>query len=361
MPENKPLSTGGWSEQIVNVQHATVLPPVQPGFVQACGVLDAEGRYCHHGATWRKHRALTIAPEMPQTVTNTLTGRWLWGGVMRSHFGHFLTESTGRLWALDATEEPIAGIVFTHKRPRGRKLNNFQRRFFDLLGVDVPVRVLRAPTRVERLIVPGQGLGLGEIAAGTQKVRDQFASRFAAQVMPNGSDKLYISRSRLGPELGSILGETCLEKLLAEEGYEIFHPQAHSLEDQIARYRAARHVIAADGSALHLLAMAMPRAQRVAIIARRKSSAVDLLVRHVGSFMGTTPLVIHAIKKEWLRNDTSTRKRFAFGELSFVDLGATLQAAGFVSNGAWTDLPDQAVRDALIERGRMAPDGDVVP
>ncbi|WP_186766666.1 glycosyltransferase family 61 protein [Puniceibacterium confluentis] len=313
--------------------------------------MDAKGQYCHHGATWRKHRALTIEPDMPEQVTNTLPGQWLWGGTMRSHFGHFLTESTGRLWALDEIEEPIAGVVFTHKCPRTKHLNGFQKRFFDLMGVNLPIHVLKAPTRVERLLVPGQGLGLGEISAGTSKVRRQFASRFAPTVTPDGPEKLYISRSRLSPELGSILGETYLEELLAREGYEIFHPQAHSLEVQISRYRAARHVIAADGSALHLLAMAMPRDQRVAIIARRNSTAIDLLVRHVKAFVETPPLVIHAIKKEWRRGGASKRKRFSVGELSFADIGNTLQAKGFVSNGAWADMSEQSIRVSLTDRG----------
>lgn len=350
---DKPLSTGGWSEEIVTLERATVVPPVESGFVQAAGVLDARGVYCPRAAMWRKFRPLTTAPDRPETVTDTLSGRWIWGGVLWSHFGHFLAESTARLWALDAVDGPVDGLLFVPKRPRNEdRLKGFHKPFFDLMGVDVPIRVVTAPTEVEDLIVPGQGFGLGEISAGTQKVRAQYASRFAADVAPEGPEKLYVSRSALGLSRGSILGEPYLEDRLRQEGYEVFHPQEHPLEVQVARYRAARQVVATDGSALHLLAMAMPEDQRVAIVARRRSSAVDLLARHVDGFTGTTPLVITALHRSWFPEGRRKVKRLALGELSLPDVGRRLAEAGFVSDGSdWRPLQEAEVRAALQASG----------
>lgn len=349
----QPSSLGGWSEAIETLPGGIVVPPEASGFQQKAGVLAADGSYCATGALWRRYRPLTLEPDPLTVEPEALEGRWLWGGVLWAHFGHFLAESTSRIWAMDHLDAPIDGVIFIPKRPRnGEQMTGYHKAFFDLMGVDVPIRILTKPTRVETLIVPGQGFGLGEISAGTQKVRDHFATGFAKDIKPDGPEKLYVSRSALGYDKGSIIGETYIEERLAKEGYEIFHPQAHSMEVQIARYRAARQVVATDGSALHMLAMAQPKDQKLAIVARRKSSAVQLLMRHLEGFTEGEPLLIGALRRSWFQNGRKSNKRLALGELDLAEVGAQLQAHGFVADGKWDNLPDEAVAAVLAETGR---------
>ncbi|MGV6849506.1 MAG: glycosyltransferase family 61 protein [Marinibacterium sp.] len=345
-----PSPFGGWSTEIETLRDALVVPPDQSAFVQETGIVSQTGQFCEQGALWRKHRPLTTAPEPVSDAPDTLPGRWLWGGVLWSNFGHFLAESTARLWALDHLNEPVDGILFVPKRPKnGDRLKGFHQPFFDLMGIKTPLRVATRPVRVETLVVPGQGFGLGAISTGTDKVRAQFAARFARDVAPEGPEKLYVSRSALGFERGSIIGETLIEEKLAADGYEIFHPQDHPLEVQVARYRAARQVVATDGSALHLLAFAMPREQRLAIIARRVSSAVDLLVDHIGAFTGQRPHLINAVRWSWFPEGEPSVRRLAMGELDLTAVGSELAAAGFVSGGeSWANLSDAEV-DAILQ------------
>ena len=360
--DTPPSPLGGWSETAETLTGALVVPPVASGFQQKTGVLRADGSYCATGALWRRHRPVTLAPDpvapaADGQIGEALAGRWIWGGLLWGHFGHFLAESTARLWILDALEQaggPVDGVVFVPKRPRnGERIRGYQQDFFRLMGLDIPIRVVNAPTRVETLVVPGQGFGLGEISAGTAPVRAQFATRFAPDIAPDGPEKLYVSRSRLGYAKGSILGETVVEARLAEAGYEIFHPQAHPMEVQVARYRAARQVVATDGSALHLLAMAQPKDQTLAIIARRKSTAVDLLVRHVASFTQADPLVVDALRRSWFPEGRKPNPRLALGELELAELGRQLQAAGFIADaGAWTNMTPEEVQAALETTGQ---------
>lgn len=257
--DTQPLPEGGWSEDIKVLKNAIVVPPVENGFVQPAGLLDRDGTYCEHGALWRKFRPLTTEPEKPTAVSKELTGRWLWGGVLWAHFGHFLVESTSRLWALDKLDQPVDGILFIPKRPRaGEQTRSFQLDFISMMAPDLPVRVTGDPMKVEELVVPGQGFGLGLITAGTESFRTAVHNRFGRDIAPDGPEKIYLSRSALGLGKGGMLGEEHLEELLKSEGYEIFHPQQHSLETQIARYKAAKKIVAADGSAVHLFAMGWP-------------------------------------------------------------------------------------------------------
>ncbi|MFV0514565.1 MAG: glycosyltransferase 61 family protein [Jhaorihella sp.] len=354
-PLTQPHPEGGWSESITTLQDAVVVPPTVSKLVQAAGVLDADGGYCPQGALWRKHRPITIRPDMPGELAETIPGRWLWGGVLWVHFGHFLVESTARLWALDRLEQPVDGILFIPKRPKvGDKVMGYQTRFAELMAPGLPLRVAAAAARVEELVVPGQGFGLGRITAGTRAFRDAIHNRFARDIAPDGPEKIYVSRSALGLGKGGMLGEERLEEMLEAEGYHIFHPQQHDLHVQIARYKAARQVIAADGSALHLYAMVGRPDQSVAMILRRKSGANNLLANNVTHFCARAPVVVEALRTEWVRASKGKSDRLSFGELDHAVIARRLGEAGFVRKGLDWPVLSEAERQSILARRRIA-------
>ena len=349
--DQAPDPEGGWSTETAVLDNAIVVPPTESSFVQEAGVLSSDGSYCDAGAFWRNTRALTIAPDKPTEVAESLPGKWLWGGVMWMHFGHFLVESTNRLWGLDTTDN-LDGILYIPKRPRvGEKLVSYQTDFFKLLGIDLPIKVVTEPTTVEQLVVPGQGFGLGKIVEGTAACRKFIAERFGRDVEPSGSEKLYISRSRIGLKKGALIGEERLEDYLREDGYEIFHPEIHDMKTQIERYKAAKHIVAAEGSALHLFAMVARADQKVAIVARRRSGATVQIEKHLQSFADITPMTFDHIVRSWMPHGKS-RKRMALGEIDMPALQSSLINNGFISNkGAkWASLSDSEVADMLGDR-----------
>lgn len=352
-PNSQPLPEGGWSEKLTRLAEAVVVPPEVSGFTQAAGVLYSDGSYCPEGALWRRYRPLTTRPDMPQDVAQILPGRWIWGGVLWAHFGHFLVESTSRLWALDHVDGPIDGILFIPKRPKvGDQVRGYQRDFIDLMRPDLPIHVATEPTQVEELIVPGQGFGLGNITHGTARFRDAIHRSFAKSVEPDGPSKLYISRSALGLGKGGLLGEERLEDLLRAEGYDIFHPEKFSLETQLARYKAASHVVAADGSALHLFAMVGRPDQNVAMILRRKAGPNNLLAKNVAHFCRNNPLVIDALYTEWVRGDKGKSNRLSFGELDHAVIGRGLIAGGFVRPDIdWPRATDEERAKMFSDKG----------
>jgi hypothetical protein len=354
---------GGWSTKILTVADAIVVPPTGIEMIQSCGVFDAKGRYVDEAVLWRG-RPLMVEPEPPADVEH-LSGRWIWGGVLLNHFGHFLTESTGRLWALDALEGAIDGIVFISKRDTADEkgaldMQPYHRVFFDLLGIDVPIRILTRPTRIDSLEVPGQGFGIGQIASGTAPFRAFIHNRFAKDIAPDGPENLYVSRSELGAVRGGILEEKRVEKSLESCGYAIFHPQKHALTEQLARYKAARKIISLDGSALHLLAMVGNADQKLAMVKRRDSPASESIVRHLAAFMGTPPVVVDVILQDWVRSDRKRADRHSIGELDFAALGKVLAAEGFIPDeaviaGLTADETLAAVRDVekKLSRGKL--------
>ena len=345
-----PQPDGGWSMQKQTVNDAIVVPPQQAkqNFVQEAGVLHRDGSHCGAGALWRNGRALTIAPKLPEGELPQLKGNWLWAGVLWMHFGHYIVESTSRLWALEGLEEQIDGILYIPKRPRnGSEVLGYQKDFLRLMGSEVPVVCLDSPTQVEHLIVPGQGFGLGRMIEGTSHYRDAIAARFARDVAPEGGEKLYISRSELPAGRGNLIGETELEQNLAAEGYTMYHPQKHDMNHQIATYKAAKQIIAAEGSSLHLLALVARSDQQVAIVVRRPSNATRQLEAHLNSFAGITPVTINQLARSWKPRGPA-KPRLWMGELDMPGLQSALAQAGFVDGASakWTSLSrdDVAVR-----------------
>lgn len=343
-----PQPDTGWSHEIRTLDNAIVQAPQANTLSTPSGVVTAEGDDVAEAALWRGRRPANLPFERPADPAERIEGTWLWGGTLWRYFAHFIVESPSRLWALDHVAETLDGILFIPRRAnRETELTGFQAAFFKAFGIDLPIRVVDGSAEVERLIVPGQGFGVGAISAGTPAFRDFVKSRFGNGIAPEGGDKFYISRSGLGPRRGGLLGEAQIEQQLAAQGYEIFHPEKHDIPTQIARYRAASKIIASEGSALHFFAYVGRANQSLAIIPRRVSSATKHIVRHVESFTGATPRVLNVLREVW-QPESSKRARLSVGEPDLPALQAALVAGGFLESGpAWEPLSDADRTEAL--------------
>jgi hypothetical protein len=251
------------------------------------GVIGADGRFLeishcryHSAKTW----TLPCAPD-PEEPPVDLAGTWLFGGVLDPAFGHCIVESLSRLWALDHLDTQPDGIIFLpavhrtfYARPK-RYVQATQTVFAAFEGLPerraCPVR----PCRPERLILAPQGMGAGDMSGGAPEFRAFMKRRFLPSVAPEGSENLYVSRARL-QVMGNVMFEDRIERLFEANGYEIFHPEQHSLAEQVARYRAARRIVTVEGSALHVIAYALGEHQRidVGIIQRRTTGNVASFV-----------------------------------------------------------------------------------
>lgn len=305
------------------------------------GVFDAAGQDQPLARCWRDSRGHTTSPTTAPaagTVTDRLSGTWLFGGMLYAHFGHFLCESTARLWALDLPGMHYDGIVFHPKAnlPRMSRLIEPARPWLAVAGCSLPIAAPPEPVRIERLVIPEQGFGTGDMVAGRPEFRAYIRRHLGANVRPEGQDRLYISRSRLFSKRGRILGETFLEAALAAEGYEIFHPQEHPIEIQIARYKAARVVISTDCSALHLSALFARPDDRVAILARRPGPTIDDFRAQYRSFCGIEPVVISRLTRLHAFDGAKLAQMSeVFAEVDYHAIRQDLIDAGLVSERPW--------------------------
>lgn len=210
---------------------------------------------------------LEIHPPEPALNLPVLEGPTLYAGPYFAHFGHMLAECIHRLWAVHHFAHLRgARILFQAETEPARPA--WCDAVLDMCGI-APERVLLLDrtTRIEELHIPAQGRALG----GALLFPD-YPSLFplvpiASQ--PGGPPHLYISRSRhIGS--GTYLGESLIERLLAQAGFTIVHPQDMPIRAVAEMLKAAETIIFAEGSAIHNLELTGPVRARVMVIGRRE-------------------------------------------------------------------------------------------
>ena len=356
-PERRIVVTDGAPQPpfeglILDLAQAIVVPEREGDAKLAAGVLRADGGFCALSQGWIRARRPMPAPTLrPDEPITPLPGTHLFGGNFRGHFGHFLVESTARLWAMDhlpAAPESILYLPYRGEVGAIERVMEGHDRFYRLLGIDIPVRTFGTPLRVERLFVPELGFGWAERYAGSPAYRAFMQGRLRAAVAPEGGKKLYISRARLAAQRGGVLGETVIEENLARAGYEIFHPEKHPVDVQIARYRAAERIVALDGSALHLAAYVTDPGTRVAMILRRsKAMAADYQLQF-RAFCDVALDVIDVVRTDWVSGGSDRVDFRSVGEIDFAALFDALAAQGYVTKAFRPRLPDAKAMAALL-------------
>lgn len=329
-PDLMPDPDRGWSRELLTVGKARVYPPTREGVFQQCGVTTAAGEPVIESMTWRGLKPHTLHVQQPPEIEARIGGRHLYAGQYFQHFGHFVTESTARLWA--ARRPELDGIIFIGKHVGRQTFGGYQKAFLDLLGVSLPVHIVHAPSEVEELVIPGSGFGLGPIARGTPEFRD-FVSEALAGIAPEGEERIYISRTRAGGK-GRVLLEERIEANMARSGYAIYHPQEHGLAEQFAQYKAATHIVGLDGSAFHMVGFVARPEQRIAMILRRNSEVYYNLFRQIEGFSGRAPDILNVLVNDWVKPRIGRPNRESWGEVDHSALAERLRLLGYV-DGAW--------------------------
>lgn len=321
------------------LQSGRIVPPLGAPhpFAGRAGVFHPDGRFVHE-ANVQRGADFEISPRtLDRTPQVRLKGRHLYGGQLNHHFGHFLCESLARLWPLGQPDHGLQSILLLPRRKgSSHELQGFHEAVFGLLGLGIPVRIVDEPMVVEELVIPEQGFGIGPLAAGTPDFIGYIRTHLAPDIAADGPEDLYISREGLALLAGSILGEGALSGNLGPAGYSEFRPEKHDLRSQIAQYRAAKRIVAVEGSALHLYGMVGHPGQKVAIIARRSDHvAADAIAAQIRAFCGAEVEVIDCITREWDVHDEAERSSKSVAEIDFAALGNALAQSGFVPQKTW--------------------------
>ena len=181
------------------------------------------------------------------------SGEAVYCGLLFHHFGHFLLETTNRLW-WPLMQDFAGWFVFQNTRP-GKDIPEFATRFFRLIGIADRVRVVETALSFDRVIVPHRALVTQSsihphvrvpfLKAGQAAERHTRPSRAFGYAAAG----LYLSRTHFLKRRS--FGERRLERAFLDEGYQIVHMEEHPLEQQILAIRNNIAIAGIAGSAFH--------------------------------------------------------------------------------------------------------------
>lgn len=277
-----------------------------------------------------------------------LPGAWLFAGVMPRKTGHIVLNALGRLWMTDHLPEDVGLLYVTHlyDAPEHPFLNEL----LHSLGVNRPCKLVSSPSRVEALHVGPDGFSSALMGQAAPQVARWLRTRASPAQARAGGRKLYITRGRLSPLVGRYLCEDVLEANLAQAGYEIIVPEAMSLRDQLDLYAQADVVIAAEGTAVHIAALALPETARLVVIQRRHE-VPEMIRNHLASFLPTPPTYIDAVDQMHWPEERAVN--VALTTLDFDRLRKSLTDHGLIDSSAVWRLPsaDQIAASRAEGRG----------
>ncbi len=241
------------------VENATILPCEYKNGKSYSGIFDAQDRLVPDSLLVRKdlfgHDKQVILAKENYALTkmipqSNLNDTYIFAGYLTGHYGHFLIENLARFWYIKQYPQlPIIWIPFTGMINQNFK--SWQKEIFSLLKINNPQIIIEKPTSVKQLIIPQPGCG----------IHDYFYLQQAQALIalkaenPQKGRKIWLSRSQLDPKrsLSSVDNEKQLEQILELQGWFIFHPQEHSIKQQLEMLVSSEHIAGFQGSAFHTL------------------------------------------------------------------------------------------------------------
>lgn len=166
-------------------------------------------------------------------------------GFMRGHWGHFLVDSSVRLWALDMAECKGKRILLNIEG-----METFYEKLFYYLGVDSSqVILLDKATRFRSVLVPELSYFPGEY------ISKEYLIPFNKMVNQINMDipvydKIYLSRVHFSKGKRE-LGEADIQEIFEKNGYHVIYPEELSIEEQIWYYKNCKSMVTTNGTIAH--------------------------------------------------------------------------------------------------------------
>lgn len=247
------------------------------------GLYDNTGKFIPESALWRGVGPISTgrkAIPLNETIFQERDEEVLYLGFMFRHFGHFLTESLTRVWAVK--ELGWKGPVIFHASPYLNEIKAYQLEILDKMGIDPDkVEMPRHPMRFRKVHIPAASMAIQSYIYDIQKQAFE-ASGHRADRETKDFEKVYVSRA--GIDTTRAIGELELEQLLAGEGFKIVRPEIHSIDEQIRIFNSARIYVGCLGSAMHNLLYATQNPEVIFLCRDRPINKNYLLIDSIKSF-----------------------------------------------------------------------------
>ncbi len=230
---------------------------IEKGFIYPCepvnnelvrtygGVFDAD--YNPVELSYTKHcdfnRISIVNGEAPPPIPETIDfidEEVVWLGFAWDFYGHFLSDSLGRLWYLLKNKNLKVCYI-------SRSENTFLD-FYRLFGLkdEQIIRVTKL-TKFRRIIVPEPAFRYHDYYHDSFK---DIINEITKDIEPAKYKKIYLSRSQYNKEVPT-LGEKVIQDTFTKKGFKIIYPETLSLKSKIAIMKGAEIIAGTTGTNMH--------------------------------------------------------------------------------------------------------------
>lgn len=213
-------------------------------------------------------RTLTIKP------TRHIDAECLYGGIIISHYGHFLIESLARFEAFH--RHASLPIVFTADCARPSELPVYMKAIFELLNIPLArISFVQETTSFKKLVIPKAGMRWFDYldTKHQQAMAMQVKKSFGADYPREKQGNIYLSRSKLSTahDGNIICGEAEFENYLKTEGFTVVYPETLTVKEQVRLFCSARNIVGFVGSAFHTLLLCPDAPEKIVYLHRNKT------------------------------------------------------------------------------------------
>ncbi|MGE4291585.1 MAG: glycosyltransferase 61 family protein [Desulfovibrio sp.] len=191
------------------------------------------------------------------------SGRYVYLGFVIMHYGHLLTEFLSRMWFDPSVFDPDTRFLVQAREEHQnwwREGVGFSRNIMEMIcrafGVptdrvefvdrEAEYETVFAPTPLNAYPLASRP----EVSALYERLADHVLQRYPKDDVPGVGKQLFLSRSGLSGERRTYYNGVEVDRIFADLGYSVVHPQRHSFPAQVRMFRRARIVAGEEGSAL---------------------------------------------------------------------------------------------------------------
>lgn len=169
----------------------------------------------------------------------------IWGGLLIPHYGHFLLQSTTRLYYYLKNRDKNIAIAFA---VFNKKIPKYMQDFFNLLKIPPEhIILVDRPTQFKTVICPP--ISSIYYKDWTEDFVLPF-SEAAKDIKPAPYEKVFFSRKHWNG-IAKCIGEDTLEKVFKQNGFYSVEMQNLNLEEQISIIKGAKILAGINGTAFH--------------------------------------------------------------------------------------------------------------
>lgn len=218
------------------------------------GVLDQNGEFVDLSA----HPGL-IEGSYPFETSEIRDETVVFCGFLYHHWGHFLVESTSRLWYYLKNDPVVDKYVFFLDENNPWTISGNYREFLELLGIWDKVEFLTRPVRYRHVIVPEPSyLCMRYWSEEYISVFDTVAQNIIVNPDWDKPAKIFFTRSHFAKDSGYEFGMDALDQFFSKNGFAVLAPEKMSLSQMISTIRSADTVASISGTLPHNMLFGCP-------------------------------------------------------------------------------------------------------